>query len=105
MKKTPLLSVIVPIYNVESYLSRCVESILAQNVDSMEVILVDDGSKDSSGAVCDQYAAKDDRIRVIHKETAASAPPGMRVWISAGENTLLSWTVMTGSSRMPMKIC
>lgn len=62
-----LLSVIVPVYNVEAYLSRCVDSILEQSYDTMEVILVDDGSRDSSGAICDEYAARDSRVRVIHK--------------------------------------
>lgn len=68
MEKSPLLSVIVPVYNVEAYLARCLDSILAQNLDAMEVILVDDGSTDSSGTICDSYAAKDPRVRVIHKE-------------------------------------
>ena len=68
MENTPLFSVIVPVYNVENFLPRCVDSILAQNVDSMEIILVDDGSRDSSGTICDEYARKDSRIRVVHKE-------------------------------------
>ena len=68
MENTPLLSVIVPVYNVEDYLGRCVDSILAQTYKNLEVILVDDGAKDSSGSVCDAYAGKDDRVRVIHKE-------------------------------------
>lgn len=68
MEKTPLLSVIVPVYNVEDYLGRCVESILAQTYKNLEIILVDDGAKDSSGAICDAYAQKDRRIQVIHKE-------------------------------------
>lgn len=63
-----LLSVIVPVYNVEAYLSRCVDSILEQSYSEMEVILVDDGSRDSSGKICDEYAARDSRVRVIHKE-------------------------------------
>ena len=62
------ISVIVPVYNVEKYLSRCVDSILAQTYENLEIILVDDGAKDSSGAICDEYAAKDGRVRVIHKE-------------------------------------
>ena len=68
MENTPLFSVIVPIYNVENFLPRCVDSILAQNVDGMEIILVNDGSRDSSGTICDEYARKDPRIRVVHKE-------------------------------------
>lgn len=68
MNREILISVIVPVYNVESYLPRCVESILAQTYGHLEVILVDDGAKDRSGAVCDAFAARDPRVRVIHKE-------------------------------------
>ena len=60
-------SVILPIYNVEKYLSECIDSILCQTYSDFELILVDDGSKDSSGRICDEYAAKDARIKVIHK--------------------------------------
>lgn len=63
----PLVSVIVPIYKVEKYLSKCVESILAQTYQNLEIILVDDGSPDRCGQICDEYAKKDSRIRVIHK--------------------------------------
>lgn len=63
----PVISVIVPAYNVENYIRRCVESILTQTFEPLEVILVDDGSTDSSGAICDEYAALDSRVRVIHK--------------------------------------
>ncbi len=65
---TPLLSVIVPVYNVEDYLRQCIESILHQSYDNLEIILVDDGSKGNEGKICDEYAAKDPRIVVIHKE-------------------------------------
>lgn len=68
MNKQPLISVIVPVYNVESYLNQCVDSILSQTYDNLEVILVDDGSPDNCGIICDDYARKDDRIKVIHKE-------------------------------------
>ena len=61
-------SVIVPVYNVEKYLSECIDSILCQTFTDFELILVDDGSKDKSGEICDQYAQKDSRIKVIHKE-------------------------------------
>ncbi len=64
----PLISVIVPVYNVEQYLPKCVGSILAQTYDNLEIILVEDGTKDSSGRICDDYAALDPRVRVIHKE-------------------------------------
>ena len=61
------ISVIVPVYNVEDLLPRCIESIMAQTKKSLEIILVDDGALDGSGAICDKYAKKDERIRVIHK--------------------------------------
>lgn len=63
----PLISVIVPCYNVEEYLPKCVESILSQTYKNLEIILVDDGSPDNCGKICDEYAAKDGRIKVIHK--------------------------------------
>lgn len=62
------LSVIIPVYRVEATLDRCVESVLKQHVDDMEVILVDDGSPDNCPEMCDQWATKDQRIRVIHKQ-------------------------------------
>lgn len=65
---TPLFSVILPIYNVATYLERCIQSVLSQDFSDYEMILVDDGSTDSSGQICDEYASKYDHIRVIHKE-------------------------------------
>ena len=64
----PKVSVIVPVYNVEKYIGRCIESILAQTFTDFELILVDDGSPDKSGTICDEYAKIDSRVRVIHKE-------------------------------------
>ena len=64
----PAVSIIVPVYNAESTLDRCIGSILRQSCADFELLLVDDGSRDSSGAICDGYAAKDARIRVFHKE-------------------------------------
>lgn len=64
----PKVSVIVPVYKVERYLPECIESILAQTFTDFELILVDDGSPDNSGKICDDYAARDSRIRVFHKE-------------------------------------
>lgn len=63
-----MVSIIVPVYNIENYLPRCAESLLGQTYKDLEILLVDDGSKDGSGASCDSYAAKDSRVRVIHKE-------------------------------------
>lgn len=62
------LSIIVPVYNTEQYLARCVESILSQSFADYELLLIDDGSTDGSGAICDEYAEKDKRVRVFHKE-------------------------------------
>ena len=64
----PKISVIVPVYNVEKYLRRCIDSILAQAFTDFELLLIDDGSKDKSGEICDEYAVKDKRVRVFHKE-------------------------------------
>ena len=63
-----LISVIVPVYGAEKYLNKCVRSILAQTYEQLEIILVDDGSRDRSGAMCDEYAVRDRRVRVLHQE-------------------------------------
>lgn len=68
MKLGDLVTVVVPIYNVENYLDRCVSSIINQSYDNLEIILVDDGSKDNSPKICDSYEKKDSRIKVIHKK-------------------------------------
>lgn len=65
---TPTISVIVPVYNTEKYLRRCIDSVLAQTYADFELLLIDDGSKDKSGEICDEYAQKDARVRVFHKE-------------------------------------
>ena len=64
----PKVSIIVPTYNVEKYLAECMETIIAQTLKDIEIICVDDGSTDNSGTILDSYAAKDNRIKVIHKE-------------------------------------
>lgn len=71
--KQELVSIIVPVYGVEQYLGECIDSILAQTWQSLEVILVDDGSPDGSGAICDAYAARDSRVKVIHKSNGGAA--------------------------------
>lgn len=63
-----MVSCIIPVYNTEKYLPRCIESVLAQTFVDWEMLLIDDGSTDASGSICDEYAAKDERIRVFHKE-------------------------------------
>lgn len=62
------ISIIVPVYNVEKYIRRCIDSLITQTFKSIEILLIDDGSKDSSGAICDEYALKDGRIKAIHKK-------------------------------------
>ena len=78
----PQISVIVPVYNAEKYLAECVDSILTQTLHDIEIILVDDGSTDSSPALCDAYAEKDSRVKVIHKangRAASARNAGMKI--------------------------
>lgn len=82
MEDKPLITVIVPAYKVESYLPICVESIINQTYKNIEIILVDDGSPDRCGAICDEYALKDNRIRVLHKDNgglSSARNAGMKV--------------------------
>ena len=80
------LSLVVPVYKAEKYLHRCVESVLAQTMGDWELILVDDGSPDSSGAMCDDFAKRDARIKVIHQENAGvSAARNAGVAVAQGE--------------------
>lgn len=82
------ISVIVPIYNVEKYLKKCIESIINQTYKNLEIILVDDGSTDDSGKICDEYASKDTRIKVIHKVNGGQSSArnaGIDVCTSGGE--------------------
>lgn len=69
----PKLSIIVPVYNAEKYLNKCIKSILNQKINDFELILINDGSTDCSGEICESYAEIDDRIKVIHKENAGQA--------------------------------
>ena len=66
----PKVSIIVPVYNVEKYLVRCMESLLNQTLKEIEIILVDDGSPDNCPQMCDEYARRDSRVKVIHKSNA-----------------------------------
>ncbi len=70
---TPQISVIIPVYNIEEYLERCVNSVREQTFDNLEILLVDDGSTDSSGSICDRLATEDSRIRVFHKPNGGSS--------------------------------
>lgn len=63
-----MISIIIPVYNVEKYLAKCIDSILSQTFKDWELILIDDGSVDQSGQICDEYACKDNRIKVTHKK-------------------------------------
>ena len=77
-----MISAIVPAYNVEKYLERCVNSILIQTYENFEIILVDDGSKDQSVEICDKFAQEDNRIKVIHKENgglSSARNAGMKI--------------------------
>ena len=64
----PKVSIVIPVYNVEKYLMRCMDSVRKQTYTNLEIILIDDGSKDRSGVICDELAAQDKRIRVVHKK-------------------------------------
>lgn len=86
----PVISVIVPVYKVEKYLDRCVKSILAQTFEDFELILVDDGSPDNCGAMCDAWAAKDDRITVIHQQNGG---------LSAARNAGIDWVFANSASQ------
>ena len=86
----PMISVIVPVYRVEKYIHRCVDSILAQTYDDFELILVDDGSPDNCGAICDEYAAKDSRVVVIHQQNGG---------LSAARNAGIDWAFAHSDSQ------
>ena len=86
----PLISVIVPVYKVELYLSRCIDSILAQTFTDFELILVDDGSPDNCGRICDEYAQKDKRLHVIHKENGG---------LSSARNAGIDWVFANSDSQ------
>ena len=83
---SPLISVIVPVYNTEKYLDQCIQSVLVQTYTNWELLLIDDGSTDSSGAICDKYAAEDNRIKVVHKpNTGVSDSKNIALDMAKGE--------------------
>ena len=84
------VSIIVPVYNVESFLCRCIDSILCQSFSDFDLILVDDGSPDNCGTICDNYAAKDSRIHVIHQENKG---------LSAARNVAIDWIFANSDSQ------
>ncbi len=90
MIKMPLISVIVPVYKVEPYLSRCIDSILSQTFTDFDLILVDDGSPDNCGKICDEYAKKDYRIFVIHQENCG---------VSVARNNAIEWSLKNSDSQ------
>ena len=82
----PKISVIIPIYNSEKYLHQCIDSILCQTLTDIEILLMDDGSSDGSAVICDEYAQKDKRIRVIHKENSGyGSTINQAIRLAAGE--------------------
>ena len=90
MEGSPLLSIIVPVYKVEAFLPGCLDSILGQTFRDFELILVDDGSPDNCGMICDEYAKQDDRIRVIHQENQGrSAARNAGIDIAKGDYLFL----------------
>ena len=86
----PEISVIVPVYKVEAYINRCVDSVLAQSFTDFELILVDDGSPDNCGAICDEYAVKDERVHVIHQNNGG---------LSAARNAGIEWAFANSNSQ------
>lgn len=89
VEHTPAISIIVPIYKAETYIHRCLDSIINQTFKDFELILVDDGSPDKSGEICDEYAAKDKRIKVIHKKNGGVASARQcGINIAIGEYTI-----------------
>lgn len=90
----PSISIIVPVYNVEKYLSYCVDSILKQTFREFELLLIDDGSTDKSGEICDKYAQYDTRVKAIHKpNTGVSDTRNCGLNIAKGKYVIL-WMLM-----------
>ena len=92
----PLVTLIIPIYNAERYLRRCLDSVIGQSFTDMEVLLLNDGSHDKSLDICQEYEEKDIRFRVIDKENSAYRIPGILGCVLPGGSICSSWTAMTG---------
>lgn len=90
MTDFPLISVVVPVYRVEDYLDKCIRSIAEQTYSNLEILLVDDGSPDASGAICDRWAESDCRIRVIHQKNAGAGAARNRA-LDAAEGDLIAF--------------
>ena len=101
----PKISVIVPVYNAEKYLNRCIDSILAQTFGDFELLLVNDGSTDKSGSICDAYACQDSRVRVLHKVNGVSHRQEITVLTMLRVNGLYLLTVMIGLIHILLKRC
>lgn len=87
----PIISIIVPVYNTEKHLERCLKSLIGQTVSEIEIILVDDGSADHSGQICEKYAKNDDRIKVVHQENQGqSAARNTGLEMAAGEYVMFA---------------
>ena len=95
----PIVSLLIPVYNVEKYLAECLDSALAQTLSDIEIICIDDGSTDASGAMLDEYAKKDPRVKVIHKQNSGygasmnrglDAATGEFIGILESDDTMLS---------------
>ena len=86
MTQKSLISIIIPVYNTEQYLSKCLDSVINQTYKNLEIIVIDDGSTDNSGKICDEYALKDNRIKVVHKQNAGvSSARNIGLDIARGE--------------------
>lgn len=96
------VSIVIPVYNVEKYLDKCIKSVLKQSHENLEIIMVDDGSTDNSGKIADSYLEKDSRIKVIHKKnekvsaarnTGIDAATGEYVCFADADDYLMGWMV------------
>lgn len=105
MMENVKVSVIMPVYGVEAYVGKAIESIQKQTYKNWEFFCVDDGTKDRSGEICDEYAAKDPRIKVIHKENGGAPSAEMSQSIKKlPESICILWIPMIGRSRPCWKI-